>query len=44
MSASLASVRAQLDEDIFAAVWVKGEMLSLEQAVTYVLEHTAELI
>src|SRR5206468_3762823 len=38
---SVASVRAQLDQEIFAAAWVEGEALTMEQAIADVLDDEA---
>ena len=35
---SLALVRGQLEEDTFAMAWAAGQAMTLEQAITYVLE------
>jgi predicted neutral ceramidase superfamily lipid hydrolase len=34
----LAAVRAQLDEQTFAAAWAEGRAMTLEQAIAYALE------
>jgi hypothetical protein len=36
---SIAAVRAQLDPELFQAVWANGRTMSLEQAVAFALEH-----
>ena len=40
--ASLAAARAALGDKTFAAAWAKGRALTLEQAVAYALNNTAE--
>jgi DNA-binding NarL/FixJ family response regulator len=37
----LASARAALGDDVFAAVWVEGERMTLERAVEYAIEGRA---
>jgi hypothetical protein len=38
----LATTRAALSEEAFAAGWAEGERWSLEEAVAYALEETAD--
>jgi predicted ATPase/transcriptional regulator with XRE-family HTH domain len=38
---SVASVRAQLDQEIFAAAWAEGQALTMEQAIADVLDDEA---
>jgi predicted ATPase/DNA-binding SARP family transcriptional activator len=38
----LASVRAALDEEVFAAAWDEGQAMTLEQAIEYALEQYDE--
>jgi non-specific serine/threonine protein kinase len=37
-----ADVRQQLGEDAFTSAWEKGQSMSLEQAIAYVLDEEAE--
>ena len=36
---AIASARAALGEEVFAAVWAEGRMMTMEQAITYALEN-----
>ena len=38
---AVAAARASLGEEAFAAAWVEGRAMSLEQAIAYALEKTA---
>ena len=38
----VATVRAQLDERTYAAAWAAGRALTLEQAIAYALDESAE--
>jgi hypothetical protein len=38
---TVATTRAQLDEQVWAAAWAEGKALSLEQAIAYALEAPA---
>lgn len=40
----LATVRAQLDTDTFAAMWAEGQSMPLEQAVAYAQAATTDLL
>jgi tetratricopeptide (TPR) repeat protein len=37
---SMAAVRAQIDEAAFAAAWIEGQAMSLDQAIAYALERS----
>jgi hypothetical protein len=36
----VASVRAKLDEDVFAAAWAQGHVMNAHEAIAYALEET----
>ncbi len=38
---NMAAVRAQLDEEAFAAAWAEGRAMALEQAIAYALRQAS---